>query len=435
MAGKFCTEMAPAVEMATGGLTFPGLRQPEPELFNLRVKNTFIDVAIAEEPECTRDDVMTSELSIVRRRWTHRRIQSSPAATISTVPAPAWTDELTTVEEACNSPLNTNVSVSPARSCCPKVDKDTWEACRRLERLACEMICRSRSPGASTCSSENEPEREPVPDCNSPAMKAPGRILLTKPPVQSRQHSFVPPSFEFTDEIDRIVLPSKATCRRNQRRQARVSRRRALGGQTEMADVAVEVRPTFCSSGLKDAADRAEGRSSFADVLSSSSAAATATAASASSLTPQRRDAARVGKQGKIFCHIYLHPRMLESAEFALIPKLIGKGGCNTRAIWEATGVKVRVRGRGSGHTEPGTKREADCHLMMALAAETGQEENLKEAVKLAQQRLHDVCKRYSNFCWQKYWPEPRGELFWIPEASEPTLVTKTDALYSQSQD
>eukprot|EP00929_Paragymnodinium_shiwhaense_P106805 TRINITY_DN7252_c0_g1_i1.p1 TRINITY_DN7252_c0_g1~~TRINITY_DN7252_c0_g1_i1.p1 ORF type:complete len:427 (+),score=98.31 TRINITY_DN7252_c0_g1_i1:193-1473(+) len=420
--------MASAAEMAIGGLASPGLRQPEPELFNLRVKNTFIDVAIAEEPECPRDDAMTtSGLSIVRRRWTHRRIQSSPAETVSTVSLPTRADELTIVEEACNSPVN-NISVSPARSCCLKADKEKWEACRRLERLACEMIC--RSPGASTCSSEHEPEHEPVPDCNSPGMKTPGNILLTKPPVPSWQHSFVPPVFEFTDEIDQIVeKPYKRGGGRHQRRQAK--QRAYFTGQpmTQTADV---VAPMMGStSALKGAGERADGQI-FAEVLAASSA--TATAASASSLTPQRRAAPRGGKNRKVFCHIYLDARMLESAEFALIPKLIGKGGCNTRAIWEATGVKVRLRGRGSGHAEPGTKREADCHPMMALAAETGQEENLKEAVKLAQQRLNDVCKRYRKFCWQKYWPEPRGELFWIPEASEPTLVTKTTTHASYSQ-
>lgn len=39
-------------------------------------------------------------------------------------------------------------------------------------------------------------------------------------------------------------------------------------------------------------------------------------------------------------------------------------------AIYESTGCKVRVRGRGSGHLEQSTQAEAPTPLMLAVTAE-----------------------------------------------------------------
>ncbi|CAK0821896.1 unnamed protein product [Prorocentrum cordatum] len=59
-------------------------------------------------------------------------------------------------------------------------------------------------------------------------------------------------------------------------------------------------------------------------------------------------------------------------ADFELVPRLIGRGGCNVRAIAAACEGKVRVRGRGSGHREEaregGPPAEADVPLQIALS-------------------------------------------------------------------
>jgi hypothetical protein len=70
----------------------------------------------------------------------------------------------------------------------------------------------------------------------------------------------------------------------------------------------------------------------------------------------------------RLWCHFYLDPSMLEPG-FDLVKKIIGRGGCNTRGIFDATQTKVRVRGKGSGHKEQHNGREAPVPLMIALAA------------------------------------------------------------------
>lgn len=133
----------------------------------------------------------------------------------------------------------------------------------------------------------------------------------------------------------------------------------------------------------------------------------------------------RQEKGKKVFCHIHLDPRMLQPDDFCLVPKLIGKSGCHTRAIWEATGLKVRLRGRGSGHMEPGSRREADCHLMLALAGERDVALHLGKAVELANAHIREVASRYISYCktWGLPTPKDPAELYWIGESSEPSLM------------
>lgn len=50
-------------------------------------------------------------------------------------------------------------------------------------------------------------------------------------------------------------------------------------------------------------------------------------------------------RAGKRFCCNFIL-----SMDSRHVPMVIGKGGENTKAIYMATGCKIRVRGRGSGH-------------------------------------------------------------------------------------
>jgi hypothetical protein len=101
---------------------------------------------------------------------------------------------------------------------------------------------------------------------------------------------------------------------------------------------------------------------------------------------PSKRGASRT------WCHIYLDEKMLSPC-FDLVQKLIGRGGCNTRAIFEATGTKVRIRGRGSGHYEQGRKAEADAHLMIALTAERGRTNEFCKAFEMTR----DLAERFAK--------------------------------------
>ncbi len=69
-------------------------------------------------------------------------------------------------------------------------------------------------------------------------------------------------------------------------------------------------------------------------------------------------------KRMRFWCHLFLtkgHP------DFHLVPWLIGRFGCNMKEIHEATGAKIRIRGRGSGHREVDHCGEAPVPLMAAV--------------------------------------------------------------------
>ena len=48
----------------------------------------------------------------------------------------------------------------------------------------------------------------------------------------------------------------------------------------------------------------------------------------------------------QLWCHIFLNNR---DPDFELVPLVIGQAGCHLRKIYQATGAKIRIRGRGSG--------------------------------------------------------------------------------------
>lgn len=106
-----------------------------------------------------------------------------------------------------------------------------------------------------------------------------------------------------------------------------------------------------------------------------------------------RRDSARP----RTWCHIYLDLTMLNS-DFDLVQKLIGRGGCNTRAIFEATGTKVRIRGRGSGHQEQGCKSEANAHLMIAITADCSRTSEFRKAFEMTRDLVARIAQRFDEF-------------------------------------
>jgi hypothetical protein len=131
----------------------------------------------------------------------------------------------------------------------------------------------------------------------------------------------------------------------------------------------------------------------------------------------------RSAKHSRLWCHINLDEQMTKNC-FELVPILLGHGGQHIRGIWEATGAKVRVRGRGSGHKEP-NGREANTHLMMAIVMDpisTDFREKFLEAVSMASRRLRKVCTRFDDFMTRRSGARPVGERFWLGEASPGAL-------------
>eukprot|EP00443_Scrippsiella_acuminata_P022449 CAMPEP_0115265010 /NCGR_PEP_ID=MMETSP0270-20121206/50731_1 /TAXON_ID=71861 /ORGANISM="Scrippsiella trochoidea, Strain CCMP3099" /LENGTH=430 /DNA_ID=CAMNT_0002681061 /DNA_START=25 /DNA_END=1317 /DNA_ORIENTATION=- len=138
---------------------------------------------------------------------------------------------------------------------------------------------------------------------------------------------------------------------------------------------------------------------------------------------PQPRQR-RLQIRSRLWCHLYVSPDMLKHG-FDFNKKIIGHGGCCTRAIYDATGAKIRLRGRGSGHLEGGC--EAPAPLMLAITGEHGETANFCKAIKMSAELLQDVSRRFQSFCQprgkhQKGGGRPLAEqsspLFWVGEIS-----------------
>jgi len=130
---------------------------------------------------------------------------------------------------------------------------------------------------------------------------------------------------------------------------------------------------------------------------------------------------------------------MLETG-FDLVKKLIGKGGCNTRKIFEATQTKIRVRGKGSGHKER-NGREAPVPLMIALAADQISSD-FQTAFHMTMALLDDVSQRFDAFLrvqkLKKLQLGSGGRRYWVGEISDASiehLGAMLDGLLSEGSD
>jgi len=96
-------------------------------------------------------------------------------------------------------------------------------------------------------------------------------------------------------------------------------------------------------------------------------------------------------------------------ASFEIVPRLIGRGGCNMRTISEACGGKVRVRGRGSGHRECSHSRrrsaEADVPLQIALSCRD--QPSLDQGRALLTQLLAGISDHFARYCRSRGFEPP----------------------------
>lgn len=108
---------------------------------------------------------------------------------------------------------------------------------------------------------------------------------------------------------------------------------------------------------------------------------------------------ARGARRTRLWAHIHLH---MHAPGFDLVPRLIGRGGCNMRKIADSTGAKIRIRGRGSGHLEIEGKFEAPTPLMVAVTTDKMDEEGFRAAVAATIEELRIVEQRFRSFCQQR---------------------------------
>mmetsp|Transcript_91380 Transcript_91380/g.263769 ORF Transcript_91380/g.263769 Transcript_91380/m.263769 type:complete len:493 (-) Transcript_91380:104-1582(-) len=143
-----------------------------------------------------------------------------------------------------------------------------------------------------------------------------------------------------------------------------------------------------------------------------------------------RRKASRVGR---LWCHLHVSDKMLRPG-FDLNKKIIGKGGEHTRGIYDATGAKIRLRGRGSGHLEHSTGYEAPAPLMLAITGVSGDEKGFRQALRMCVDLLREVERRWIAFCREGAGRRggevvERGSTFWIGELSPDGAACARDTI------
>jgi len=86
-----------------------------------------------------------------------------------------------------------------------------------------------------------------------------------------------------------------------------------------------------------------------------------------------------------------------EESRFRVISRIIGAKGANMKHINERTGMKLRLRGRGSKFAEPPLWKESTDDLMLCVS---GQDANgFNDAKNLVSQLLLRIYKEYDQFC------------------------------------
>jgi hypothetical protein len=93
--------------------------------------------------------------------------------------------------------------------------------------------------------------------------------------------------------------------------------------------------------------------------------------------------------------------------EFQVARRIIGQKGANMKRIVEATGAKLRLRGKGSGYLEGPLKEESNepLHLCISCVTQHGYNEAVAEVARI----LESVHEEYRRFRRSKGLPEPVG--------------------------
>ena len=123
-----------------------------------------------------------------------------------------------------------------------------------------------------------------------------------------------------------------------------------------------------------------------------------------SALSNQTKEGKWVWKRPprRLWVHIFLFKH---HADFDLVPVLIGRQGVHMSKIFTATGAKLRIRGRGSGHLEVDGKKEAPVPLQVAVTVNKGEPSHFKKAVDMVVVQLLEVTEHYKQFCWLRCLP------------------------------
>mmetsp|Transcript_27187 Transcript_27187/g.78125 ORF Transcript_27187/g.78125 Transcript_27187/m.78125 type:complete len:380 (+) Transcript_27187:55-1194(+) len=94
-----------------------------------------------------------------------------------------------------------------------------------------------------------------------------------------------------------------------------------------------------------------------------------------------------------------------EDSKFKVTRKVLGPHGQHMKSIAEASGAKLRLRGKGSGFLEGPEQRESTDELMLCVSAPD--QAGYDEAVKMVRELMERVYDEYRTFCRKSGKEEP----------------------------
>lgn len=101
------------------------------------------------------------------------------------------------------------------------------------------------------------------------------------------------------------------------------------------------------------------------------------------------------GSSDKLQCQFIIG--IEEDAEFGVVRRILGRAGANMKSVAERTGVKLRLRGRGSKFLEGPEQQESTDDLMLCVS---GQDDaGFQLAKDLVSEILRDIYKQNVAFC------------------------------------
>jgi len=103
-----------------------------------------------------------------------------------------------------------------------------------------------------------------------------------------------------------------------------------------------------------------------------------------------------------------LRARSLQEPEFGIVRRVLGPHGQHVKRVAQATGARLRLRGRESQYLEGVEQVESTDPLMLCASAPSG---TYGEAVRQVRELLEQVYAQYRIFCAQKQWPASQVEV------------------------
>ena len=154
--------------------------------------------------------------------------------------------------------------------------------------------------------------------------------------------------------------------------------------------------------------------------------------AAASALTGPGGDGIGDGTHGGKWCCRFVIGAEAMNKDFPVVGRIIGPNGEHMKTIHEATGAKLRLRGRRSNYREGPEQKESDDPLHLCVSA--GDEVNYRRSCEMVESLMAGVYQDYTLWCNQRYIQLPAIQLICVEGNINDPLEPRLQDLFSRGQ-